>query len=256
MKSQPHTLAAAFIRFSAVLVLVAGFAVSQASIVKADSMTLVVENTAATYMELKAKVAFLETLLAALKAGDSPVVAPTFAMGLDSNVAMIAGTVLRTPNADLMELCGPMTKGTIDWGDGFSESLHGLGCSGDVHSFMMYHAYTERGSYIITVTDTEGRDETKVIAAGTASEETTELLEVTQVHAVVTSAGVLLATTEVCADDALAAVITWGDGARDTVACGETAYEFEHTYAAPGTYKVLVRSADGEVAQELVVIAE
>lgn len=115
------------------------------------------------YYELKAKVEYLLAFIDALRDGErSP--APTFVTVISGSQVSVFGTVARDPQTDLIEICGPMSKGSIDWGDGTKETILGLGCSGDVQTFSFAHEYTESGSYKIRAEDLMGRDKTHVVA--------------------------------------------------------------------------------------------
>ncbi len=207
------------------------------------------------YMALKAKVEYLTAVLNELTDGRDGVPDPTFAMALRGNVAQINGTIARKPT-DVIETCGPMTKGTVDWGDGVVETLYGLGCSGDVFTFERYHVYETPGSYKITVAGE--RRTSKVIAPGSSRTDTSDMLAVS-VDAMTVSASGEIALDEAFFDeceDVRIGIIDWGDGTADYVSSEgcETAFDVTHTYVTPGTYTILVRDAEGDATHKRVVI--
>ncbi len=222
----------------------------------AEPMTLVTETEVEDYQTLKAKVAYLTAYLTALQEGEAT--DTTFVMALNGNLVQVNGTIVRERDSKMMEICGPMVKGTINWGDGTTESLHGLGCSGDVHTFATYHAYAAPGSYTITVSGGAGRDERSVVAAGRAGTDVTKLLEAELDGMALEVTGVVVL------DDALPrtceatqmATIFWGDGNSEAVTtdCSTMAYSLTYEYPRPGTYKVLVIDTDGDAAQQLVTV--
>jgi hypothetical protein len=53
-------------------------------------------------------------------------------------------------------VCGPTVFGTIDWGDGKSDSVFGLGCSARTQTVAMQHEYEVSGTYQITLRDKAG----------------------------------------------------------------------------------------------------
>lgn len=113
--------------------------------------------------ELRAKVAYLTAFVDALRDGErSP--APTYLVTVKGSMVSAIGTVARDPQPDMMEICGPMNKGMVNWGDGTHTPLLGLGCSGDAHTFAVGHKYEESGSYKIVVTDLADRTKKHVVA--------------------------------------------------------------------------------------------
>lgn len=224
----------------------------------ADSMVLATPTEVVDYQALKAKVAYLTAYLAALREGEPT--DTTFVVALNGNVAQVNGTIVRERDSKMMEICGPMVKGTIDWGDGTIESLHGLGCSGDVHTFVAYHAYETADSYTITVSGGAGRDESRVVAAGTAGSDVLSLLETSFDDGTLEVSGTVMLDAQLpstCAERQIATIF-WGDGNSEAVTTDCTTMAFKRTYEYPraGTYKVMVIDADGDAAQELVMFAE
>lgn len=133
----------------------------------ASTMTLSSETESNRLYELRAKIEYLKAFIGALREGDfSP--APTFLVVLDGNVVSVVGTIARDPQPAMVEVCGPMQKGEIDWGDGTIEAIMGLGCSGDVHQFVVQHEYAASDSYKLRVTDNASRDKTHVVAVNVA----------------------------------------------------------------------------------------
>ena len=129
----------------------------------AAPMTLRSDEDNGRYYALKAKVAYLTAFVDALREGEySP--QPTFIVVLDGNIVSVVGTLARDPQPERMEICGPLQKGTVDWGDGTVGPIMGLGCSGDVHEFAIQHAYRASDSYRIEITDSMGRDQGHVVA--------------------------------------------------------------------------------------------
>ncbi len=129
----------------------------------ASAQELTVEQTTNDYYRLKAKVAYLTAWVEALREGEQTP-APTFITILDANTVTLVGTITRNPRPDVVEVCGPLSKGTLDWGDGTTGSIVGLGCAGDASTFEVQHVYTESGSYEIKVKDHEQRSTTRVVA--------------------------------------------------------------------------------------------
>lgn len=225
--------------------------------VTAAESTLTTAEKTPTYLELKAKVAYLRALLGALREGKTTP-KPTFEMLVRGDVVEIQGTLARTPNK-MMEICGPMVKGYIDWGDGTTQSIHGLGCSGAVHTFSHVHQYAKPGLYHITLKQSDDWATTKVVSAGSAKTDVSRLLLVTtKQDATVSARGVVTLDTPL-PDTCLAmtiAALDWGDGNRDfiTTTCENTQYQREHTYGTPGTYTIIVRDQDGDAKQETVTV--
>lgn len=221
----------------------------------AEAMTLATETE--DLQVLKAKVAHLTAHLAALKAGEPT--PDTFVVALDGNVLRVDGTIVRVTDSKMMEICGPMVKGTIDWGDGVTEALHGLGCSGDVHTFTAYHAYTEGESVKVRVAGGGGRDATHVVVPAKVASDTSAMLELTSDDRTVSLTGTLsnTGTLPTPCTELAAGIIFWGDGNSEQImtdCAASAAYEATHEYATAGTYKVLVMDRDGDAAQELVEI--
>jgi len=221
----------------------------------ANTMTLSSEPS--SYFELKAKVVYLQAFLEALLDGDmSP--APTFISSLNGDVISITGTVARNPNPDMMELCGPMIKGQIEWGDGVVESIRGLGCSGDAQMFAMHHRYAESGSYEIRIKDQEGRSERHVVAVRAGTDEGAPDVEVTQDKNEVEVRGDIALDNDLpktCEATAIA-MLNWGDGNTNeiTTDCTDTEFSATHAYATAGVYKLSVRDLDGDMTQTLVTV--
>jgi hypothetical protein len=222
---------------------------------KAAEMTIANSTGTDAYMALQAKVEYLTALLATLKVGEE-VPPPTFAMALSGDVAQVSGTIVRASQSGMMEICGPMTKGTIDWGDGIVEKLYGLGCSGDVFTFERFHQYDVPGSYKITVAGATRT--TKTIAPAQARTDTSRMLTLTHDDDAVVAYGTLTLDEALKGScmDTLVGVIDWGDGSAEPVTSDgcDVSYRFAHTYAMPGAYAVLVRDRDGDAAQEVVVV--
>lgn len=209
-----------------------------------------------THFTLKAKVAYLTAFVEALREGElSP--EPTFVTALRSDAVTVAGTVARTPQPDRVETCGPMVKGEIDWGDGTVEDLYGLGCSGDAHAFTRHHRYAESGSYEITVTDTEGRETSRVVAVRVAENDGAPEINVDVSGQAVALSGQLVlddAIASSCVDASIASV-HWGDGSGELLTCADgTTFSFSHSYSSPGSYKVYVRDRDGDMTQTVVTV--
>ncbi len=124
---------------------------------------LAVETTTNDYYNLKAKVAYLTAWVEALRERKlTP--PPTFVTILDGDTVSLIGTLAQNPKPDMAEICGPMTKGALDWGDGTVGNIVGLGCAGDAQTFEVQHIFEETGSYVIKVTDLEQRSTTHVVA--------------------------------------------------------------------------------------------
>jgi hypothetical protein len=216
------------------------------------------EAKTADYQSLKSIVSYLTAYRDALEAGEP--VATTFVTALSGNVVRVDGTIVRAQNRNMMEICGPMVKGEIAWGDGVKESLHGLGCSGDVYRFVAYHAYDEKGSRTITVSGGAGRDERRVVAAGTAGSDVSKLLETSFDGELLEVTGTVMlddALPRTCPETQIATVF-WGDGNSEAITtdCASMSYDLTYEYPRPGTYKVLVIDTDGDAVQELVMVAE
>ena len=246
--SQPSILFMSFL-------LALGISASVALPANASDVTLTSQPS--SYMELVAKVEYLKAYIAALEDGKrSP--APTFVTSLRRQVVDITGTVARDPNSVSMEVCGPTTKGTVDWGDGFSEPLLGLGCSGDVYTFALFHQYSESGSYHITVTDAQGREHTRTVAVLLSDEGTYGRLTIDTDKQLVTARGYVALDEDLpkqCQTKELG-VVAWGDGHSDllTTDCTSSRFSKEHQFGTPGTYMVSVRDLDGDVMQEMITI--
>lgn len=158
-----HVFAIRIAPYVLAVVMSAALSLMAAVTASAAEMSVVSSDTTTRYFELQAKVVYLEAWLLALQNGElTP--APTFLTVLDANTASVVGTLARDAQPDLFEVCGPLQKGTIDWGDGTTEALMGLGCSGDVHTFIEQHTYATSGSYQITITDGADRTHTRVVA--------------------------------------------------------------------------------------------
>ncbi len=152
-----------------------------------------------------------------------------------------------------------MVKGEIDWGDGTTQSVHGLGCSGDVHTFSHFHQYREPGSYRVTLKQGDDWATTKVVAVGSAKTDVRRLLAVTTKQAATVSARGVVTLDEPLGDSCPAMTIAeldWGDGIREriTTTCERTTYQREHTYSTPGTYTIIIRDQDGDAKQETVTV--
>lgn len=129
----------------------------------AAQFSLTTVDTDDEYYELFATVRFLEAYLAALEDGErSP--APSYIVHLQANTVTVLGALARDPDPSRMEVCGPTTKGVIDWGDGSVEDISGLGCSGDVDAFVLQHTYDTSDSFHINVTDEQGREREHTVA--------------------------------------------------------------------------------------------
>ena len=120
------------------------------------------EDGVSNILKLEAKIKYLKAWIEALEDGE-PTPGPTMLVYNAGRITLI-GTLAQDPNPTRLEICGPMKKGTVDWGDGVVESIIGLGCSGDAHEFVAQHDYAESGSYPIMVTDTQGRTLRHVVA--------------------------------------------------------------------------------------------
>lgn len=129
----------------------------------AQAQQLTLETTTNDYYRLKAKVVYLTAWVEALREGKQTP-PPTFTTILDGSTVTLVGTITRNPLPDVAEVCGPISKGTLDWGDGTAGSIVGLGCAGDASTFEVQHTYTESGSYEIKVRDHEQRSTTRVVA--------------------------------------------------------------------------------------------
>ena len=133
----------------------------------AHAQTVIVTSSQTTfdiYLALEEEIKFLQAIVDQLKSGGTTSVAPTFVAGLSGNTVKINGTITRADDAKGFETCGPLQKGTIDWGDGTKVKLMGLGCSGNIFSFSRQHTYSDSGSYHVTVTDQADRTATRVVA--------------------------------------------------------------------------------------------
>ena len=134
----------------------------------AQTQTVVITTSKSSfdmYLSLEAELKFLQAIVDQLKAGGTTSVAPTFATGMSGNTVKITGNITRADDAKGLETCGPLQKGTVDWGDGTTSKLMGLGCSGNIFTFSRSHAYSESGSYHVKVTDQAGRSLTRVVAS-------------------------------------------------------------------------------------------
>lgn len=216
-------------------------------------------STNSRIFELSAKLEYLKAFLKALQSGKhSP--APTYVVALNGDIGIISGTVARDADATRVEVCGPMSKGMVDWGDGVSETIRGLGCSGDAHAFKVFHRYRESGSYTITVTDATGRTKTHVIAVNAVDNPSVPVIDTSIDDNVVKLNGrsVLgVATKQSCGDEAQGTV-DWGDGQTETLpaGCSKLSFILEHTYPGPGTYKLFVLDREGDMTEEVIVIEE
>ncbi|MFW6210201.1 MAG: hypothetical protein ACOC4E_01785 [Patescibacteria group bacterium] len=52
--------------------------------------------------------------------------------------------------------CGPISFGTIDWGDGESEAIYGLGCAAPHQTLSAAHTYAAAGTYSVMFVDQQG----------------------------------------------------------------------------------------------------
>jgi len=128
---------------------------------------LTVETTTNDYYRLKAKVVYLTAWIEALRGGKlTP--PPTFITVLDGSTVTLVGTLAQNPKSDTAEVCGPMSKGSVDWNDGTVAIIVGLGCAGDASTFEVQHPYTKSGSYEVKVTDLEQRSTKHVVAVNVA----------------------------------------------------------------------------------------
>ncbi len=239
------------------LLITAAFFMLLPTATKAAELASIVEDAkTADYQSLKSMVAYLTAYLDATLSRKP--VPTTFVTALSGNVVRVDGTIVRAQNRNMMEICGPMVKGAIDWGDGVKESLHGLGCSGDVHRFVAYHAYGAKGSHTIAVSGGAGKDGSRVVAAGTAQTDTNDLLTLEVDGLRVEASGTVLldATLPKRCEATHIATVFWGDGSSEQVTtdCSHASYELAHEYVTEGVYKVLIIDTDSDAAQELVTL--
>lgn len=121
------------------------------------------------YLELQAMIQYLTAVLHKFEQGTTGPVVPTFVLGIGSGSVAVSGRV-NLP-ADVMTVCGPMTWGSIDWGDGTSDDIRALGCSGSTHAFTMIHEYGAAGRYKVSVTDNQNQVTTKSVSLRTGAGE-------------------------------------------------------------------------------------
>ncbi len=206
---------------------------------------------------LQAKIAYLTSWIEALREGDlSP--APTLVSALKGDVVFIDGTLARDPGQIPVEVCGSVVKGHIDWGDGFSEPLRGLGCSGDSYTFTRFHRYSDSDSYQVKVTDGQGREGVRVVAVISTGVEEYGTMTLSQDENIVSVEGELIldeSLPKTC-DLTTMGIVSWGDGWIEKIStdCSDTKYVETHTYQEPGIYKLMVRDRDGDINQEIITV--
>jgi hypothetical protein len=166
--------------------------------------------------------------------------------------------------ADSPDICGQVTpSATIDWGDGSATDSNGtatVGCVANTHGSTCYytvtgsHAYTEEGTYTVTLNFDDGNGGGAAPYTGTATIDDAPLQagptlhpsQQTGIH--VNNVVAFVNDTNYTTRDpanAFSATIDWGDGATTpgTVvarASGGYAVRGEHVYVSSGSYPVAV----------------
>lgn len=69
----------------------------------------------------------------------------------ESRTIAAEGTV-QLPS-DVSTPCGPITVGTISWGDGTTSKISGLGCSSASQAYNVEHTYSTTGTYTVKLLD-------------------------------------------------------------------------------------------------------
>lgn len=71
-----------------------------------------------------------------------------------TNKKTLTLTVTASQNSNqLPTVCGPISLGSITWGDGNQETVYGLGCSSLQQDVTLTHEYKKDGSYTVTFTN-------------------------------------------------------------------------------------------------------
>lgn len=79
-------------------------------------------------------------------------------------------------------ICGPVEYGSIDWGDGNSEKVWGLGCSSVRQDIEVSHNYKSSGVYDVSFVDLSGRVAKILVSALAVSVESYTLSDVVKVE--------------------------------------------------------------------------
>ncbi len=76
---------------------------------------------------------------------------------------LIFDAVVSLPSNAMVTVCGPAPFGTVDWGDGKTDTIYGLGCSSATQTISMKHTYESAGSYGIVLIDKSQNMSTKKV---------------------------------------------------------------------------------------------
>lgn len=151
----------------------------------------------------------------------------------------VTATIALAPRSglDLIEICGPIVVGEIDWGDGTIESPTRLGCSSQ-HIVVVSHTYTAPGTYKIVLERTNGLRFTESVRVSGAD---------TTTFIANPLAGDVPLTVTFTAPGGSSCVdgpdyeIDYGDGTKEmTPSCDGGLKNMFHTYTKKGVYSAVL----------------
>lgn len=79
--------------------------------------------------------------------------------------------------------CGPLRYGELEWGDGASEVVYGLGCSSVRQDLQVNYMYSKTGEYEVKFTDTKGRSVSKTVNMSKSTYTSYTINDITKVEA-------------------------------------------------------------------------
>jgi hypothetical protein len=181
----------------------------------------------------------------------------TFVAGTDG---LYNATVVVARPAQPRVVTGPTGLGTINWGDGVTESLIGL-ISGTEMTVKVSHRYKRSGTYTVVVTDSNGKTVSQKIEVKTITGVTPRITSLVSTSGRSYTATVVLGrpTQNVIPTGPIKlGTISWGNGVTENlfglVTGNEMTVTRSHTYRTVGTFTVTVTGLNGvSVSQKVVV---
>ena len=153
----------------------------------------------------------------------------TVTVGVPAPAATATGSGL-TASLNLSNLL-PDYRYTVNWGDGTTDTLTATGSTA-----ALTHPFGKPGTFTIQVTPEGGPPVTTTVTLTAPS----PLLSVTPTAATIRQTVTANASNLV---PSLTYTLNWGDGATETIT-GSAATQKTHTYAAPGTYTVILTATE------------